>query len=363
MKTAVIVGSGFAGIAAAKVLAKRFDLVRVIEGDIPAQSFHLHVLLQAGQEALERIFPGIKERLSKAGCPEIDWSLDTQWENHDGEFPRYASSVRALSMSRLLLARTMRCMITENNVEFIKGKVSYLSQLQGDLIVIAGGQNLPLDRFLQLDVPSEKQEINLTYRSYVFFRNDLNLNETGQYYYQIDPSVNRMGGVISPIEDGKIIVTLIEYEHEYSECRELSDFLRKAREIPSDNFIKIIGSAVPCAGPYFFRKKDIHRRLLPCLPSNVVVLGDAVMSLNPVFGQGMTVALQQVELLQKNISTDEFQDECRLLGNLPYQLSRYGSQDKGLGKELLKGYLKLCQSYKFFHHLFLKQLHTLKVFP
>ena len=368
MKSAIVVGGGIAGLAAAQVLSERFDKVQVYEGDEPAQSHHLHVLLKSGQDALERIFPGIRQQLQLKGCPQIDWALDTVWENQDGEFPRYESSVRALSLSRILLNQVMRDMINKLRIEFKQEKILSLDGLNADLIVLAGGQHFPLARFIGRDSYNETNlPINLTYRSYLFLKEDLNLKGMGQYYFQIDPPVVRIGGVISPIEENKVIVTLIEHEESYSSCSTYEDFLAKAKGIPSDNFQKILQEARPISGPHFYRKKTTHRRKILSLPANVIVLGDTLMSLNPVFGQGMTVALKEVELFQEMLGKDfvpmAFQAKCETVSTLSYHLSHLGSQEMGIGKTSLRSYLRLCQKSKAFHHLFLKQLHFLKVFP
>ncbi len=91
------------------------------------------------------------------------------------------------------------------------------------------------------------------------------------------------------------------------------------------------------------------------------------MSLNPVFGQGMTVSLMQAQMLDKMImtgmSTMDYMKKCEEMSKLPFHLSRLGSEKKGIGKLLLRAYLKCCQKSHKLHHLFLRQLHTLKLLP
>ncbi len=77
---AIVVGGGFAGLIAARVLADHFQTVVVIEKDRRAgcdaprmgvpQGAHLHVLLKRGQRILTRLFPEIETQFEKAGCPE-----------------------------------------------------------------------------------------------------------------------------------------------------------------------------------------------------------------------------------------------------------------------------------------------------
>jgi hypothetical protein len=80
--TALVLGSGTAGMLAARVLSDSFSEVVIIDrrpidpatgtfsSGVP-QADHLHVLLKRGQLVLERLFPGIlaTERLELAAPP------------------------------------------------------------------------------------------------------------------------------------------------------------------------------------------------------------------------------------------------------------------------------------------------------
>lgn len=236
---------------------------------------------------------------------------------------------------------------------------------------MAGGQNFPLEKFLGKEMFREElKHINLTYRSYVFRLNELNMKEMGQYYYQIDPPKTNIGGVISPMEGGLVMVTLIEHEEEFSECPTFHDFLKKAEHMKSPEFLRILKDAKPFSGPHSFRKPTIYKRTLNLkkMPPKVIVIGDALLSLNPVFGQGMSVSLNQVEILKGMLNSNTFSEAsfqrcCKRDSLLPYYLSLFGSQDKGLGKTALRIYMKACQKSRLLHHLFLRQLHSMKLFP
>ena len=67
MKKVIVIGGGFSGLCAAKMLANYFDQVIVLDKDnltspevvrrgIP-QIHHLHVMLERGQKILEQYFP------------------------------------------------------------------------------------------------------------------------------------------------------------------------------------------------------------------------------------------------------------------------------------------------------------------
>ena len=86
---AVVIGSGIAGLLAARVLTNHFAKVTIIERDylssqseprrgVP-QSQQPHLLLTRGQIILEQLFPGIKDELATHEATLIDWTADFKW--------------------------------------------------------------------------------------------------------------------------------------------------------------------------------------------------------------------------------------------------------------------------------------------
>ena len=74
---AVVIGSGIAGLAATRVLAKYFDAVTLLDRDnIPeqpevrpgaGQGYHIHTLLPGGLEILQNLFPSLERDLDDHG--------------------------------------------------------------------------------------------------------------------------------------------------------------------------------------------------------------------------------------------------------------------------------------------------------
>ena len=111
--------------------------------------------------------------------------------------------------------------------------------------------------------------------------------------------------------------------------------------------------------------RRMHR--ISCFPTNVFTLGDAFCSLNPVFGQGMTLALEQALLLQKGLqrlgySSHEFHRKSAERTRLPFLLSKLGANiENGISQKYLQRYLqsflRRCQSSTQLHKSFLRVLH------
>ncbi len=369
MKRAVIIGSGIAGLAGAKVISPYFDKVTIYDAGVPSQTNQLHVLLKQGQIILEEIFPGMRKRFLEHNCHEIDWAQDTLWENHSGVFPRYRSNITTLSFGRALLQDLMRSYVSQLvNVEFVSRRVEFLTEIEAELVLICGGEHFPLKRFLgEVVETNELTKIDLTYHSCRFKQSDLEMRDFKQYYFQVDPPYSSVGGVISPIEGGEVIATLIEKEESFSACRNVEDFYQKAKKVEGGIFYDIIKNAQPTTSLSSYRKTRSHRKKLAIknIPENVLILGDVMTSFNPVFGQGMTCALMQAQILKHMLRENKFDArrfhlETHKLGRLPYFLSRTGFAEGGPLKFLLRAYLKLAQKIKPLHLYFLRQLHFLR---
>ena len=98
----VVMGGSISGMLAARVLADFFDEVIIVEADDPSydknarkrvpQGQHSHVLLQAGQQVLERLFPNLINELIEDGSVVADFTNDLewfhfgQWNNQGGYF-------------------------------------------------------------------------------------------------------------------------------------------------------------------------------------------------------------------------------------------------------------------------------------
>ncbi|HVB38079.1 MAG TPA: hypothetical protein VND92_06045 [Vicinamibacterales bacterium] len=121
--TAIVIGAGIAGLAVARVLAGRFSEVSVVDrDDLPdhpgprrgvPQGQHSHVLLVAGQRALEDIFPGLHDDLVAAGAVVFDSGQDLHLFRLGAAWNPVRSGLPFVSLSRPLLEYTMRRLVQQ----------------------------------------------------------------------------------------------------------------------------------------------------------------------------------------------------------------------------------------------------------
>src|SRR5678815_3954087 len=118
-KQAVVIGASMAGLAAASALADFFEQVTVLERDLlpteptaragTPQARHIHVFLAGGLQAVEKLFPGFKDDLLRAGSVPLRSGLDVLFERPSIEnFPKRDLGMTTCALSRPLLEFTLR---------------------------------------------------------------------------------------------------------------------------------------------------------------------------------------------------------------------------------------------------------------
>jgi len=326
---AVVIGASIAGLLAARVLAERCADVLIVDRDeIPdapsvrkstPQAGHGHALLTRGASILEALFPGFEAELVSMGAVR-GRSLFFSPAGYNVDSPRIPES---LMMSRPLLEhRLRRRVLALPHVRcrprcavggFAPGSDS--SRVRGvmldggevveaDLVVDAGGRGSRAPQWLRAigcDSPAEDAvEVRMGYATGRFARRRGDFGgATGVF---IAPSSrNRRACGMFAQEGDRWILSLGGYCGDFPPADE-SGFLDFARSLPCPDVYEVIRGAAPL-GPIAVHRfpSNLRRRYDRMLrfPENLMVMGDALCSFTPIYGQGMTVAALEAEALAR----------------------------------------------------------------
>lgn len=327
---AVVLGAGVAGLAAAAALLPHVGEVLVVERDevqdtslrrpgVP-QAGQLHNLLCRAQRSLEHLLPGYCDELVRAGGCRARVGLHTHVFELGMRMPERDLGFDLMSASRGLIEQVMRSMlVARGGVHWQAGRAvgltgadhvtgvtietsTGLATLAADIVVDATGASSQAPTWLAA-LGRERPRVQVSTAAHWYVTATFVRPEAWRgrdHFWLVFPSPGgTRGALLSPGEDATWRVSVFGGQQDVPP-RTHAEVTAYAAAAEDPMIADALADALPVGTVTLFRKPIATWRRYDELDQplpGLLPIGDAVAGLDPLFGQGISVAAWQAEML------------------------------------------------------------------